>query len=70
MDKNFLALIKQMEPIEFLGLARFLNIELINKDSKENRDFYEILTDMINIFNGLSRKRKRNLLHLMRAVVK
>ena len=41
-EKEFTTLILQLEPVEFIGLARVLCIDIIDKENKTCRDFYDI----------------------------
>ena len=68
--EEFFQLIKQLEPVEFIGLARILCIELINKETKQNRDFFEVFKDIINKFDTIGRKQKREILKVLRKVGK
>ena len=69
--KNELAeLITELEPVEFIGLARVLCIDIINKEDKTTRDFYDVLNDIVNKFNTLARKQRREILSVLRKVKK
>ena len=68
--EEFFQLIKQLEPVEFIGLARILCVELINKETKQNRDFFEVFEDIINKFDTVGRKQKREILKVLRKVGK
>lgn len=68
--EEFFQLIKQLEPVEFIGLARILCVELINKETKQNRDFFEVFKDIINKFDTIGRKQKREILKVLRKVGK
>ena len=68
--EEFFQLIKQLEPVEFIGLARILCVELINKETKQNRDFFEVFEDIINKFDTIGRKQKREILKVLKKVEK
>lgn len=68
--EEFFQLVKQLEPVEFIGLARILCVELINKETKQNRDFFEVFKDIINKFDTIGRKQKREILKVLRKVGK
>ena len=68
--EEFFQLIKQLEPVEVIGLARILCVELINKETKQNRDFFEVFKDIINKFDTIGRKQKREILKVLRKVGK
>lgn len=52
------------EPEVFLGVARILKVELVEDDKP--RTFYDIWSDVIDKFNESPRKRKRELLRIVR----
>ena len=63
-------LITKLEPVEFIGLARVLCVDIINKEDKIARDFYEVLNDIVDKFNTLARKQRREILSVLRRVKK
>ena len=65
---EFINLIKYLEPVEFIGLARILCVDIINKEDKTTRDFYDVLNDIVNKFNTLARKQRREILSVLRKV--
>lgn len=65
---EFINLIKYLEPVEFIGLARVLCVDIINEEDKTTRDFYDVLNDMVNKFNTLARKQRREILSVLRKV--
>ena len=65
---EFINLIKYLEPVEFIGLARILCVDIINKEDKTARDFYDVLNDMVNKFNTLARKQRREILSVSKKV--
>lgn len=67
---ELIELITKLEPVEFIGLARVLCIDIINKEDKTTRDFYDVLNDIVNKFNTLARKQRREILSVLRRVKK
>ena len=67
---ELIELITELEPIEFIGLARVLCIDIINEENKTTRDFYDILNDIVNKFHTLARKQRREILSVLRRVKK
>ena len=67
---ELIELITELEPVEFIGLARVLCIDIINKEDKTTRDFYEVLNDIVDKFNTLARKQRREILSVLRRVKK
>ena len=65
---EFINLIKYLEPVEFIGLARILCVDIINKEDKTVRDFYDVLNDMVNKFNTLACKQRRAILSVLKKV--
>lgn len=59
-------LIKDLEPVEFLGLARVLNVRL--EQDGAPRDFYEILEEMRARFSALKRKPRRQINKMLKEV--
>ena len=53
------------DPEVFLGVARILKVELVDEDDKA-RGFYELWSDVIDNYNAAPRKRKRELLKILR----
>lgn len=69
-EKEFTTLILQLEPVEFIGLARVLCIDIIDKENKTCRDFYDIFNDIVNKFFTLNRKKRREILQVLKGVKK
>ena len=67
---ELIELITELEPVEFIGLARVLCVDIINEEDKTTRDFYDILNDIVNKFNTLARKQRREILSVLRRVKK
>ena len=67
---ELIELITELEPVEFIGLARVLCVDIINEEDKTTRDFYEVLNDIIDKFNTLARKQRREILSILRRVKK
>lgn len=67
---ELIELITKLEPVEFIGLARVLCVDIINKEDKTIRDFYDVLNDIVNKFNTLARKQRREILSVLRRVKK
>lgn len=62
---------KIKDPAIFLGLARVLKVKLIKDEKDENekplaRDFMDIYVDVVDAFARCDRRRKRELLNLLR----
>lgn len=67
---ELIELITKLEPVEFIGLARILCIDIINEEDKTTRDFYDVLNDIVNKFNTLARKQRREILSVLKRVKK
>ena len=67
---ELIELITELEPVEFIGLARVLCVDIINEEDKTTRDFYDILNDIVDKFNTLARKQRREILSVLRRVKK
>lgn len=69
-QNEFIELISKLEPVEFIGIARVLCVSIIDEENKTTRDFYDILNDVVNKFNTLARKQRREILSVLRRVKK
>ena len=67
---ELIELITKLEPVEFIGLARVLCVDIINEEDKTTRDFYEVLNDIVDKFNTLARKQRKEILSILRRVKK
>lgn len=56
------------DPTVFLGVARVLKVQLM--DDKDARSFEKIIEDVVESFCGAGRKRKKELLKLLRCANK
>jgi len=68
--KGFQRQLLQLEPVEFIGVARILGVQLFDVEKNEPMMFDEIFADMMEKYAGLSRKQRRNLERLLRAATK
>ena len=64
-----LSLISKLEPIEFFGLMRLFNIQLLKEDQTP-KDFNELMNDFTQVWLGLNRKQQRNLKIFLKRVKK
>lgn len=62
----------KLEPIQFLGVCKILNIEAVEKINEEERikDFSEMWSELCDKIEGLNRVRRRNLGSLIYAATK
>ena len=67
---QLIELTTELEPVEFIGLARVLCVDIINEEDKTTRDFYDILNDIVHKFHTLARKQRREILSVLRRVKK
>lgn len=65
MEKELAVLIEKLEVVEFIGLATFLKVELLYKDKEENNfyPFVYVYQKILDKFNTLSKRKKRELLN-------
>lgn len=59
------------DPVVFLGLCPILKVEIYKEEKDENgkkipRDFHEVLKDLMSSYDCAGRKRKRELLKILR----
>ena len=66
---NFLELVTQLEPIEFVGLSKILCVSLVNQKN-EPRNFEDILSDMIDNFISTGRKQRKDIIKVLKQSIK
>jgi len=62
---EFIELVPTLEPVEFLGLAKILCTDTVDKDMKA-RPFEDILGDMIDRFVLTGRKQRKDILKVLK----
>lgn len=89
MDKNnrtkiFMELLVGLEAVEFVGLCKFLGVQLIKEEDEsapitpnneapqksETRDFSDLFSDLLQKFSNLSRPHQRELIKILKKVNK
>lgn len=67
----FLSQIAKLSQVEFLGLARMLNISLVQDDEEKTpRQFEYILSDLIDKYITLSKTQQKNLKKILHKAIK
>lgn len=59
--EKFLIQLSKLEPVEFIGVAHLCGARLLQEDNKTPRDFADILRDILNKYQTLNRKKRREL---------
>ena len=59
--EKFLTQLSKLEPVEFIGVAHLCGARLLQEDNKTPRDFADILRDVLNKYQTLGRKKRREL---------
>lgn len=59
--EKFLTQLSKLEPVEFIGVAHLCGARLLQEDNKTPRDFVDILRDILNKYETLNRKKRREL---------
>lgn len=59
----------KLEPVEFLGVARILGVDLMGED-KEPLPFEEVFAAIVTKYGQLSRRQRRNLDRILRPIDK
>lgn len=73
---EFAQLLGQMQVQEFIGLAKILCVHIFDNEKKDEnghplpREGEAIIEDCIVAFDGLNHKKRREILKIMRRVVK
>ena len=65
LNEKFLGEVSQSEAMTFLGVCKVLGVGLI-RETKDPKTFTEILEETMDKFDARSRKRKRELLEVLR----
>ena len=69
MKDNVEKLLVSLEPVEFLGVARILGVELLDEE-KNPLPFESVFSAVLQKYGMLSRSQRRNLLKILRPAVK
>ena len=66
--KVFMERLVKLNAIEFIGVARMLGIDVAEgKELREpGKEFSELFAEMVEKFEGLDRRRRRNLIGIMK----
>ena len=68
---EFMDYCARLETMEFVGLAKILKVELASEEDNEvPRPFEEILQDMLKAYANSNRKRRRELLKILKSITK
>ena len=59
--EKFLIQLSKLGPMEFIGVAHLCGARLLQEDNKTPRDFADILRDILNKYETLNRKKRREL---------
>lgn len=59
--EKFLTQLSKLEPMEFIGVAHLCGAHLLQEDNKTPRDFADILKDILDKYETLNRKKRREL---------
>lgn len=67
LNEKFIQKVIKLDPISFIGIAKILKVQLINKTEEDliPRDFTEVFDDVMKNFDAAPRKRKREILKLV-----
>ena len=60
----------QLEPVEFIGVARILGVQLLVPETMEPVPFEELFIRVLEAYKKLSRRQRNNLDRIMRAATK
>ena len=59
--EKFLTQLSKLEPVEFIGVAHLCGARLLQEDNKTPRDFADILRDVLDKYQTLNQKKRREL---------
>lgn len=65
---TFMEYLLKLNAVEFIGVAKMLGVEVVELDNFEDpgKDFSVVLLEMVNKFNALDRRKRRNLLKIIK----
>lgn len=66
--EEFLTLVSKLNAVEFLGLTKILCVPLL--DGERDRDFADLLDDVLDHFEKCGRPQRREILRALRAATK
>lgn len=70
IDK-FITLLVNLQPVEFMGLARVLKVRLYtDEETREPREFEDVFAEVLERFNKCNRTRRREIIRLIKAVLR
>lgn len=69
MLEEFFNLLPKLNAIEFLGLTKILCVPLVDEEEND-RDFADLLDDVLTKFEKCGRSQKREILRALRSVAK
>ena len=66
--REFMISVSKLEPIEFMGLTKILNIELYeDEEKKKPRNFETVLSEVLDKYISLPRRRRRTVLKILKS---
>ena len=66
--EKFILEVSKLEPIEFFGLTKIFNINLVEEDDKKTpRKFEIVLSEILDNYIRLSRKQRRTILKMIKS---
>ena len=70
IDK-FITLLVNLQPVEFMGLARVLKVRLYtNEEEREPREFEDVFAEVLERFSKCNRTRRREIIRLIKAALR
>ena len=70
IDK-FITLLVNLQPVEFMGLARVLKVRLYtNEETREPRKFEDVFSEVLERFSKCNRARRREIIRLIKAALR
>lgn len=65
--QKFILQVSKLEAIEFLGLLKIFNIDIVNNDEEKTpKKFEELLSEVIDKYIMLSRTQRRNIMKIIK----
>lgn len=66
--EKFILEVSKLEPIEFFGLTKIFNINLVEEDDKKTpRKFEIVLSEILDKYIRLSRKQRRTIIKMIKS---
>lgn len=68
--RNFLALTAKLEPMEFMGLVRLMNVDIFKDDEEKTpKEFEEVFSEVLDRYIQSSASHRKKVMKILKAAV-